>query len=38
MKNPVAKFARMYNKSSIQPDKKKDYSRKAKHKNKVIVY
>ena len=38
MKNPVAKFARMYNRSSVQPDKKKDYTRKAKHKNKDGVY
>lgn len=32
MQNPVAKFARMYNKSSVQRDKKKDYKRQAKHK------
>lgn len=31
--NPVAKFAHKVNKSVVYRDKKKDYVRKAKHKN-----
>ena len=34
MKNFVAKHAFKYNRSSVQPDKKKDYTRKVKHKLK----
>lgn len=33
-KNPVAKFAHKYNRSSVQPDKKKDYKRNVKHKGR----
>lgn len=29
----VAKFARQFNKSVIEPDKKKEYNRKIKHKS-----
>lgn len=32
MNNLVAKFARHFNKAVVQRNKKKDYSRKAKHK------
>ncbi len=34
MKNPVAKFSNKFNKSSVEKDKKNEYSRKLKHKNK----
>ena len=30
--NLVAKFARLYNKAKVIPDKKQDYNRKIKHK------
>jgi len=36
MRNLVAKHARTYNRASIQPDKKKDYVRKLKHKHKPV--
>lgn len=36
-KNPVAKFANLYNRASVQRDKKKDYVRKLKHKGKFDV-
>lgn len=32
--NPVAKNACKFNRASIQPDKKHEYTRKLKHKNK----
>ncbi len=36
MKNLVAKNAYKYNRSVIEPDKKKDYTRKLKHKHKQM--
>jgi hypothetical protein len=33
MQNIVAKHANKFNRASVQRDKKKDYSRKLKHKN-----
>lgn len=33
MNNPVAKFARKFNTSSVQRDRKNNYTRKIKHKN-----
>ena len=34
MNNPVAKNARTFNKAVVMKDKKKDYNRKAKHKER----
>lgn len=34
MNNLVAKHARAFNKATVQRDKKKDYTRKQKHKEK----
>ncbi|MGZ8924363.1 MAG: DUF7230 family protein [Nitrososphaeraceae archaeon] len=35
MKNLVAKFSKKYNSHKIERDKKNDYSRKCKHRNRV---
>lgn len=32
MKNPVAKYSSKFNRAVIIPDKKRDYTRKKKHK------
>lgn len=34
MNNLVAKHSRQYNKSTVQRDKKNDYKRKSKHKER----
>jgi hypothetical protein len=34
MNNLVAKHARTFNKAAVHADRKKDYKRKAKHRNK----
>lgn len=34
MKNPVKKYSDKFNKPKVEPDKKKRYKRKSKHKEK----
>lgn len=34
MKNPVAKYAALFNRASVQRNKKKDYQRQLKHRGK----